>query len=168
MMNKAEYWVQQLSLKPHPEGGFYKEIYRSSISIDKKSLPLGYKDNRRLATSIYYLLRSGEISHFHRLRSDELWYYHFGSSVRIIIIDQEGHKLTKILGPKIEKAEHMQVVIPAGTIFGAEIIDTDSFGLFGCLVAPGFEFDDFEMYSKDDLIQAYPRQVDIIEKFGKV
>jgi predicted cupin superfamily sugar epimerase len=89
-------------------------------------------------------------------------------AVRIIIIDQEGHKLTKILGPKIEKAEHMQVVIPAGTIFGAEIIDTDSFGLFGCLVAPGFEFDDFEMYSKDDLIQAYPRQVDIIEKFGKV
>ena len=164
-MNRPEYWIQHLGLEPHPEGGFYKETYRSSISIDKKMLPLGYKNARRLATSIYYLLRSGEISHFHRLRSDELWYYHFGSSIRIIIIDQEGHKQTKILGPKIEKAEHMQVIIPAGTIFGAEVIDTVSFGLFGCVVAPGFEFDDFEMYNKEDLIQAYPKQADIIEKF---
>jgi uncharacterized protein len=165
-MNTAEYWIQHLGLKPHPEGGFYKEIFRSSISVDKKSLPLGFQASRRLVTSIYYLLRSGEISHFHRLRSDELWYYHYGSSVRIIIIDQEGHKQTRLLGPKIEKAEHLQIVIPAGTIFGAEVIDSDSFGLFGCMVAPGFEFDDFEMYNKEDLKQAYPRQADIIDKFG--
>jgi predicted cupin superfamily sugar epimerase len=166
-MNNLEYWIQHLGLLPHPEGGFYKETFRSSISIDKKMLPLGYKDSRRLVTSIYYLLRSGDISHFHRLRSDELWYYHYGSSIRIIIIDQEGHKQTKILGPRIEKAEHLQVTIPAGTIFGAEVIDSSSFGLFGCVVAPGFEFDDFEIYSKEDLKQAYPKHADLIEKFGR-
>jgi uncharacterized protein len=166
-MNTAEYWVQHLNLIPHPEGGFFREIYRSSISVEKKMLPLGYKDSRRLATSIYYLLRSEDISHFHRLRSDELWYYHFGSGVRIVIIDQEGHKQTKLLGPKIEKAEHMQVLIPAGTIFGAEVIDSDSFSLIGCAVTPGFEFEDFEMFNKEDLLQAYPKQAEIIEKFGR-
>ncbi len=166
-MDTAEYWIQHLSLVPHPEGGFFKEIFRSSISIDQKMLPLGFKNSRRLITSIYYLLRSGDISHFHRLRSDELWYYHHGSSIRIVIIDQEGHKQTKMLGPRIERAEHMQVLIPAGTIFGAEVIDSDSFGLFGCVVSPGFEFDDFEMYNKEDLLQAYPKHAELIEKFGK-
>jgi predicted cupin superfamily sugar epimerase len=166
-MNSSAYWIQHLGLEPHPEGGFFKEIFRSSISVDKQFLPMGYSNSRRLVTSIYYLLRSGDISHFHRLRSDELWYYHYGSSVRIIIIDQEGHKQTRLLGPRIERAEHMQVIIPAGTIFGAEVIDSNSFGLFGCAVAPGFEFDDFEIYSKEDLLQAYPKHTDIIEKFGK-
>ncbi len=166
-MNTAENWIQHLGLLPHPEGGFFREVYRSSISIEKKALPLGFKDSRRLTTSIYYLLRSEDISHFHRLRSDELWYYHYGSSIRIIIIDQEGHKHTKMLGPKIDKAEQLQILIPAGTIFGAEIMDQNSFGLFGCVVSPGFEFDDFEMYSKEDLLQAYPKHAEIIEKFGK-
>jgi predicted cupin superfamily sugar epimerase len=166
-MNNAAYWIQHLGLVPHPEGGFFKEIYRSSISIDKQMLPLGFKGSRRLATSIYYLLRSEDISHFHRLHSDELWFHHFGSSIRIIIIDQEGHKQTKMLGPRVERAEHLQVLIPAGTIFGAEVMENDSFGLFGCVVSPGFEFDDFEMYGKEDLLQAYPKHAGIIEKFGK-
>jgi uncharacterized protein len=166
-MDNAEYWIQHLGLLPHPEGGFYKETYRSKISIDSKVLPLGYKNSRRLATSIYYLLRSGEISHFHRLRSDELWYYHTGSSIRIVIIDQEGHKQTRLLGPRAEKAEHLQVIVPAGTLFGAEVIESDSFGLFGCMVSPGFEFDDFEMFNKEDLKQAYPKQSEIIEKYAR-
>jgi predicted cupin superfamily sugar epimerase len=166
-MNTAAYWIQHLSLEPHPEGGFFKELYRSSITIEKKMLPLGFQDSRRLATSIYYLLRSDDISRFHRLRSDELWYFHYGSSFRIIIIDQEGHKQTKLLGPRIEKAEHMQVLIPAGTIFGAEITGQESFGLVSCVVTPGIDFQDFEMYNKEDLLQAYPKHKELIEKFGK-
>jgi predicted cupin superfamily sugar epimerase len=164
-MQTAEYWIQHLDLRPHPEGGFYRETYRSTLEVDNRVLPVGYNGNRRLSTSIYYLLRSGEISHLHRLRADEIWYYHYGSSLKIILIDKEGRKHTRFLGARAEKAEHMQVLIPAGTVFAAEVADTGSFSLFGCMVSPGFEFDDFELFSKEDLVQAYPQHAEIIEKY---
>ncbi|MBA7538758.1 hypothetical protein ES705_31035 [subsurface metagenome] len=97
----------------------------------------------------------------------ELWYYHCGSSLRLVLIDQEGHKQTRILGTKEGKAEQMQVLIPAGTLFGAEVIDSDSFSLMGCLVSPGFEYDDFEIYDKEELLQAYPEHTEVINKFSK-
>lgn len=165
-MQTAEYWIQNLNLQPHTEGGFYREVYRSSIEVEHKNLPVGFNGPRRLATSILYLLRSGDVSRFHRLRSDELWYFHSGNAIKIIMIDQEGQKHTKFLGSRVEKAEHLQVLIPAGTIFGAEVMEPDSYGLCGCMVAPGFEFADFEVFEKDDLIQAYPKHVDVINKFG--
>lgn len=164
-MINVENWIQELNLKPHPEGGFYKETYRSAFEIDKNTLPVGYEGTRRLSTSIYYLLRSGEISRLHRLRSDEVWYYHFGSPVKVILIDKEGNKKSRILGPRIDKAEKLQIVIPAGTIFAAEVVESDSYSLFGCVVSPGFEFSDFEMFDKDDLLQAYPKLSEVIEKY---
>jgi len=165
-MDNAEYWIQHLQLIPHPEGGFYREIYRSNIEADKKGLHYTFNGPRRLCTSIYYLLRSGEFSRFHRLRSDEIWYYHYGSSIKIVIIDQEGHKHVKILGQRAEKAEHLQVFVPGGAIFGAELLNNNSFSIMSCLVSPGFEFEDFELFEKEDLLQAYPKHADIIEKLG--
>jgi predicted cupin superfamily sugar epimerase len=164
-MQNAEYWIQQLNLLPHPEGGFYKEVYRSSLKIRKDNLPHGFNGERRLCTSIYFLLRSGDISKFHRLHSDEIWYYHFGGSLKIIQIDQEGNKHTCHLGTQIEKSEQMQILIPAGTIFGAELLSKNTYGLFSCVVAPGFEFEDFEMFDREDLIQAYPKHSELIEHF---
>jgi uncharacterized protein len=164
-MKNAEFWIQNLDLMPHSEGGFYRELYRSSIEIDAGGLPKSFKDSRRLCTSIYYLLRSGEKSKLHRLKSDELWYYHIGSALKIIMIDHEGNKHTKLLGPNFDKAEHFNILIPAGTIFGAEVTDKDSYSLFSCLVSPGFEYADFEMFDKDDLVQAYPKHTEIIEKY---
>ena len=166
-MESYNYWIKHLNLQPHPEGGFYRETYKSSFEIDHHSLPVGYSGSRKLSTSIYYLLRSGEISRLHRLQSDELWYYHFGSSLKIVMIDPEGKKITKILGPRLEKAEQPQVLIPSGTIFGAEVTDSNAFSLLGCLVTPGFEFDDFEVFDKDDLLQAYPKHKDLILNFSK-
>ena len=164
-MNTAGYWIQHLQLKPHPEGGFYKEEYRSNIEISTKELPIGYKTPRRIATSIYYLLRSEDISRFHRLRSDELWYYHSGSAIKIIYIDTEGKKHTHILGKNREKAEQFSLLIPGGCIFCAEVIDSNNFTLASCVVAPGFEFEDFEMFDKEDLIQAYPKHSGLFEKY---
>ena len=164
-MLPAEKWIQELNLKPHPEGGFFAETYRSGIEVNQKELPRGFSGNRRLATSIYYLLRSGEISRLHRLRSDEIWYYHYGSSLKLILIDKEGKKKSRILGPRVDKAEHLQVLIPAGTIFAAEILESNSYSLFGCVVAPGFDFADFELFEKDDMLQAYPNLSDVIEKY---
>jgi predicted cupin superfamily sugar epimerase len=152
-------------LLPHPEGGFYREVFKSSIEIGNNFLPRGFNGSRRLATSIYYLLRAGEISRLHRLKSDELLYFHFGSSLRIVMIDPEGQKHVRFLGPKIEKAEHLQILIPAGTIFGAELTNLGLFSLFSCAVSPGFEFDDFELFEKEDLLQAYPKHTDTIERF---
>ena len=83
-----------------------------------------------------------------------------------MLIDQEGKRHSKLLGPRPDRAEQPQVIIPAGNIFGAEITESNSFGLYGCMVTPGFEYDDFEIFSKEDLIQAYPNHADIIEKFG--
>lgn len=164
-MVTKEYWIQHLDLKPHPEGGFFKEVYRSTIGVSKDELPVGYKSARRLSTSIYYLLRSGDISRMHRLKSDELWYYHFGSSLKVIYIDHEGKKHTKILGNNPEKAEYFHILIPAGNIFAAEVIDPDSYSLISCVVSPGFEYEDFELFSKDDLLQAYPKHADLFEKY---
>lgn len=165
-MHSAEFWIQHLDMKPHPEGGFYRETYKSGIEISNSVLPHGFPGPRRLVTSIYYLLRSGEISRLHRLRSDELWYYHFGSSLKIIMINQEGQKTSKILGSRPDRAEHLQILIPAGTIFAAEITEQNSYSVFGCMVSPGFEYQDFELFNKEDLIQAYPKHASIIERFG--
>ncbi|MBN2486416.1 MAG: cupin domain-containing protein [Bacteroidales bacterium] len=164
-MATKEYWIQHLDLKPHPEGGFFKEIFRSPLNIAKEHLPVGYKSPRRLATSIYYLLRSGDISRMHRLRSDEMWYFHYGSPLKVIYIDREGKKHTKILGSKPEKAEYFFLHIPAGNIFAAEVIESGSYSLVSCVVVPGFEYDDFEMFDKDDLIQAYPKHAVLFEKY---
>lgn len=164
-MDTSSYWIQHLQLAPHPEGGFYREQYRSNIEISIKNLPIGYTAPRRIATSIYYLLRSEDISRLHRLRSDELWYFHTGSPIKIIYLDAEGKKHTNILGNNHEKAEHYSLLIPAGCIFCAEINTENSFTLVSCVVTPGFEFDDFEIFDKEDLIQAYPKHASLIEKF---
>jgi predicted cupin superfamily sugar epimerase len=164
-MRNAEYWIQHLKLLPHPEGGFFRETYKSKINIEQQTLPYGFKGSRRLCTSIYFLLRTQDISRLHRLKSDEIWYYHYGSSLKIVLIDQEGNKHTKILGPNAEKAEQLQVEIPAGTIFGAQVTDENSFCLVGCIVTPGFEFSDFELFDREDLLQAYPKHSDVINKF---
>ena len=165
-MYTAEYWIQHLQLKPHPEGGFYHEGYKSSIEISLKSLPIGYKSPHRLATSIYYLLRSEDISRLHRLRSDELWFFHTGSPIKVIYLDTEGKKHSFILGDNYEKAELFSVLIPAGCIFCAEVTNPYSYGLVSCVVTPGFKFEDFEMFEKEDLIQAYPKHADFIEKYS--
>lgn len=164
-MQTAEYWIHHLKLLPHPEGGFYREVYRSNIEVGQQYLSPAFNGNRRLCTSIYYLLRSQDISRFHRLKSDELWFYHQGSSLKIIIIDHEGNKHTRMLGANAEKTERLQIECSAGTIFGATVMSENSYSLVSCIVVPGFEFSDFELFDQEDLIQAFPKLADVIKKF---
>lgn len=165
-MEQSEYWIQHLGLKPHPEGGYFKETYRSNIKIGTKDLPVGFSDNRDISTSILYLLPSNQVSKLHRLKSDELWYFHHGSSIKLHLIDREGKKHSKLLGPRLEKAEQFQVLVPAGIIFAAEVMARDSYSLCGCVVSPGFEYQDYELFDREDLIQAYPKHQEFIEKFS--
>lgn len=163
-MKDWQYWVSSLNLTQHPEGGYYKEIYKCPQSIDADRLQGEYDGTRRLSTSIYFLLPSGEVSRFHRLKSDELWYYHAGSSVTVHMIDTKGIYREVKLGLDIESGEMPQVIIPRGSIFGATVNAADSFCLVGCMVSPGFDFRDFELLPREGLLKTYPKHKDIILK----
>ena len=158
-----EYWIEKLGLLPHPEGGFYKEVYRSDETIS--GLPSRYQSQRSFGTSIYFLLGSEDKSAFHRLQSDEIWFYHSGSSVKIHIIHPDGTREDKIVGADIESGQQLQVLIPKGTWFAAKVMLPDNYVLVSCTVCPGFEFADFELANRWELIEKYPQHRILIENF---
>jgi uncharacterized protein len=163
MNEKAKYYIQKLQLNKHPEGGYFKEIYRASemffIDAPKKSL------KRNVSTSIYFLLDGSQVSKFHRLKSDELWHFYDGTAVKVYIIDAKG-KLTEILlGRKTENGELFQVVIKKNSWFAAEVVNKRSFALIGCTVSPGFDFSDFELAGRETLSKQFPNLKDLIIRF---
>lgn len=155
-----QYWIEKLNLKAHPEGGFYKETFRSSEIIS--GLNNENFHPRNISTSIYFLLRSSDISAFHRIKSDELWYFHAGSSLTIYCLKDTGHTEI-IIGSNPERGESFQAVIPANTWFGAKVNQPDSYTLVSCSVAPGFDFNDFELAERKKLLTSYPSNKTIIE-----
>jgi predicted cupin superfamily sugar epimerase len=168
MTKNAEYWIKKLGLSKHPEGGYFKEIYRSDDILKENFLADRYKGNRSVSTSIYFLLKSSEFSAFHRLKSDEIWHYYQGSALSLYIIDDKGILTEKKLGPDPENNESFQIIINAGSWFGAKVFDNsdnnDSFTLIGCTVAPGFDFKDFELGQRDKLISLFPKHKKIIKE----
>lgn len=165
MNQKAKYYIQKLQLNKHPEGGYFREIYRSGefISIDAAKNNL----KRNVSTSIYFLLEGAQISKFHRLKSDELWHFYDGGSVKVYVIDEKG-KLTEIvLGRKTESGEVFQTVIKKNNWFAAEVMNKRSFSLIGCTVSPGFDFSDFELADREDLLECFPKYKSLILQFTK-
>ena len=152
--NTAEYWIDQLKLEAHPEGGFYSETYRKDIQFEGRSL----------ATNIFYLLPAGQVSKFHRLQCDEIWYYHYGSPLRFFFFTPDGKYEEHLLGSNPENNENFSVLVPAKTIFGAMVEDKDSYTLVSCNMTPGFHFRDFEMLSEDMLVEQFPNKKSIIKK----
>lgn len=157
-------WIKQLRLQPHPEGGYYRETYRSPKVIPANNLPGRYSGKRALATAIYFLLRANQFSAFHRLKSDEIWHFYAGSSLSIYIIAKEGKLLVIRMGLNTENKEKPQLIIPADTWFAAELNHKKSYALIGCTVAPGFDFADFEMASRKKLCRVFPRHRALIIK----
>lgn len=158
MKKTAEYFVKNLEMIAHPEGGFYKESF-----VSKEEITENLDNKRSLWTSIYFLLRDGEVSNFHRLKSDEMWYYHDGEALTIYMINPNGELITKQLGLNIENGEIPQVLVPKNYIFGSAM-NNKGFSLVGCMVSPGFDFDDFELFKRKDLLKLYPKYANIIEK----
>ncbi|NEZ46229.1 cupin domain-containing protein [Clostridium niameyense] len=161
-MTNAKYFIEKLDMIKHPEGGYYKESLISNEIINVNN----GKKQRRLWTSIYFLLQTGDVSHFHKLESDEMWYYHGGSSLTIYMIDMEGNLITKKLGLNIDKGEDPQVLVPKGFIFGSAM-NNEGYALVGCMVSPGFNFEDFKLFSREKLLKLYPEHSDIIFKLTK-
>ncbi|MDF2873167.1 MAG: cupin [Anaerocolumna sp.] len=162
-MHSADYFVKNLNMTAHPEGGFYKEIYTSEESITSQELKVDYEGSRILWTSIYFLLRDGEVSNFHRLKSDEMWYYHSGSPLTIYMISPNGELITEQLGLAVEHGEKPQVLVPKDYIFGSAM-NNEGYALVGCMVSPGFEFRDFELFKRNDLLEKYPKYEEMIKK----
>lgn len=148
--------INLLDLKPHPEGGFYKETYRSS--------ELCLNETRSLKTVIYFLLRSEDVSHFHRIKSDEMWYYHAGSPLIVHSIDEQGNYKEQKLGINFSEDEIPQYLVPKNVIFGSSVLEKDSYSLVSCSVSPGFDFEDFELFKQADLLDQFPLHQEIISK----
>ncbi|BCZ46357.1 cupin [Clostridium gelidum] len=165
-MYTAEYFVENLNMTAHPEGGFYKETFASTENISDKDLDVNFEGSRMLWTSIYFLLRDGEVSNFHRLKSDEMWYYHSGSPLTIYMISPEGKLKTEQLGLNIENGEKPQVLVPKDYIFGSAM-NNKGYALVGCNVSPGFEFRDFELFERRFLLEKYPEYKKTILKLTK-
>lgn len=166
MKKQIDTIVNQLNLAPHPEGGYYKETYRSEGVIQPDSDESFYPVGRHFSTAIYYLLESSETSSFHRIRSDETWHFYGGSPATIHIIHPDALYEALYLGPEIESGQAFQHTVPGGSWFGVSVDKTDSYLLAGCSVAPGFDFDDFEMGDSYKLKQAFPEHVAIIEQLN--
>jgi uncharacterized protein len=165
MIHPAHFWINKLQLLKHPEGGYYREVYRSEEFIHKKNLPDRYSSFRSFSTSIYFLLESHEFSAFHQLKSDEIWHFYEGSAITIVMILPEGEIKKVILGRNPDGNENHQALIPKGCWFAAQVNQSDSFSLVGCTVAPGFDFEDFEIGKREKLINLFPKYASIINQF---
>ncbi|MBL55735.1 MAG: cupin [Flavobacteriales bacterium] len=160
-MESAEYWIKHLKLKPHPEGGFYKEVYRSKEVF----FPTGISGERNYMTSIYFLLDEGSVSHFHSIQSDELWCYHSGDALSVYLLYPDGKLDEFVIGPNSQNGEILQAVVPANTIFGSK--SKGNYSLVGCVVSPGFDFRDFTLYTTKELLNNYPQHEGIIKQLSK-
>lgn len=160
----AQYWKDRLNLESHVEGGSFREIYRAQHTLPKEVLKRGHNGERSASTSIYFLLEYGQFSAFHRIASDELWHHYDGTALCIYEIQADGKLIKHLLGKDFDNGERPQVIIPAGSWFGSRVEEAGGYTLCGCTVAPGFDFADFELAKREELIQQYPQHGTIINE----
>jgi len=172
----ADDYIKKLKLEKHQEGGFFSLNYKSTdvvVPLDSRYRNSGRErdePHRFAGSSIYYLLDKDDFSAWHRLKSDEIWhYYDGGSPIDIHVIDHDGQLKTYGLGnPLLNKNASFQVIIKAGVWFAAEVHDKESFGLIGCTVSPAFEYGDFVLVNRKNLVLQYPEHEIIINKFTRI
>lgn len=162
----AKYWIEKLRLEPHPEGGYFRQTYKSSLVIEKAALPC-FVGSRAASSAIYFLLERENFSAFHRLRSDEMWHFYAGSPLVVHVINPAGAYSSILLGSDPEAGQSFQAVVPAECWFASHVVDWKSWALVGCTVAPGFEFEDFEMAKREELLREFPHQREMIEKLTR-
>lgn len=158
MMNPGKKEIQEiidsLEMKAHPEGGWYRQTWTAEGRIDAGNLPR-HNGERPYATSIYFLLTADNFSAFHRLRSDEMWYHHDGEALEIIVLEKTGGLKTIHLG-SVQEGFEAQALVEADQWFASRVSEGGSWSLAGCAVAPGFDFADFELADRKDLVENWP------------
>ncbi|WP_144147685.1 cupin domain-containing protein [Paraburkholderia sp. BCC1884] len=156
--------IRRFDLKPHPEGGFFNETYRSEQRVTRAD---GLAQTRSASTAIYYLLCDGAHSAWHRIQSDEVWHFYAGEPLNVHVLDESGTLITHKLGNALTHPDAVfQAVVPAGWWFAAECADPATFALVGCTVAPGFEFSEFELADVGALEAQHPLHAAFITRLG--
>jgi len=148
--------IKTYTLLPHPEGGYYKETYRSNGLLEVNS------ENRNYSTAIYFLIESNNFSALHRIKSDELWHFYEGDALEVIEIDLQGKLIITEVGRDIKNGQTYQYMVKAGHWFGSRVLAGGVFSFVGCTVSPGFDFKDFEMAKRDELVKLYSQHQQII------
>jgi len=156
--------IKELGLLEHPEGGYFKETYRSNGEIPNTELGESYKGDRNYSTCIYFLLTSEKFSAFHKINQDEIWHYYKGAPLLLHIISKDGAYSSVKIGNDFGKGEVPQYVVQGGDWFAAEVLDKNAYTLVGCTVAPGFDFADFVLPERKDLVALFPQHQEIIIK----
>lgn len=165
MSTTKDQLIDKLNLHPHPEGGFFKEVYRSEEVISQSALAEKYDGERNCCTSIYFMLTADSFSAFHRINQDEIWHFYQGGTIDLHIISPQGeHRLVKV-GADLLNGEVPQVVVLAGHWFAAKVSGDQDYALVGCTVSPGFDFRDFELAEREKLTEEYPQHKDLIASF---
>lgn len=160
----AQYWKEKLRLTSHVEGGSFKEVYRSELTFSRSVLTDDHNGDRNASTSIYFLLEQGQFSALHKIASDEVWHLYDGGPLAIYEINKKGELIKHLLGKDIDKGEAPQITIPAGSWFGSRVEDGVDYALCGCTVAPGFDFEDFELADRKELVSQFPDHEVIINE----
>lgn len=163
-MNIVDELIKKYDLQSHPEGGWYKETYRSSGQIPSNALPASFSGDRSFSTAIYFLLEAGNFSAFHRIKSDECWHFYAGDPLLVYVIFPNGTLEIIRLGSNFSNEEVFQYVVPANCWFASCPSPESRFSLVGCTVSPGFDFADFELADAALLSEIYPQHQAIINK----
>lgn len=166
MRNSAQDYIEKFEMIQHPEGGWFKETYRSEGTISTEALSSNFNGDRNFATSIYFLLQEGDISAFHRIKSDELWHFHDGDGLIVHELKATGEYVKHLLGLDLKSGQQPQAMIEAGSWFGSEVIEGGNFSLVGCTVSPGFDFQDFELAKAESLTAEYPSQKELVVRMS--
>lgn len=164
---RASYLIEKLELQKHPEGGYFKEVYRSDEEISKDELPDKYQGKRNFGTSIYFLLTSDSFSAFHKINQDETWHFYEGSTIELHMINSEGIHSKVLIGSDLEKNNHLQFTVPGNVWFAAKVIEQENYSLVGCTVAPGFDFDDFSLAKRNEMTSSFQHHIEIIRQFTR-
>lgn len=160
-------WIKALQLLRHPEGGYFRETYRAAESIRREHLPPRFTGDRSFSTAIYFVLESPDFSALHRIKQDEVWHFYDGGPLCVFSIAPDGVLTSVTLGRNVAAGEVLQAVVPAGHIFGSRPRDPGTFSLVGCTVAPGFDFADFEIPPRAELVAQFPQHAAIISELTR-
>jgi uncharacterized protein len=168
-MITADDVIRVLDLKPLPEeGGYFRETYRSDkVNAPATIFGLKSNDSRVISTAIYYLVRPESFSALHRIQSDEVFHFYGGDPVEMIQIDEAGKLTRYVLGSDIFNGESPQVVVRRGTWQALKLKEGGAWALMGTTVSPGFEFVDFEVGSREEMLKLFPQHGDDILRFSR-
>ena len=165
MTPTAQTYIDALELRAHPEGGFFRETYRSGQLVELTGD--GAVRQMNAATGIYFLLVEGNFSAFHKIKSDEMWHFYAGQALEILELKTTGELRCTRLGPDSLRGDTCQYVVQANTWFASRVAAGSAFSFVGCTVAPGFDFADFCLAEREALLATFPQHHRVITELTR-